>query len=267
MVRLNFDSLKMDLIREYYQSDEEVEEIEIIEDQNREPEPVAFENLTRREQKELFKEIINPYPVIDTERYTCNWCPSTLTKGSVIRHVRQSHPEHLGPHWRNLCRRSTKSLQPVLKDLTTELTEERRIKVFAHVSWGGSRKKRHLLADVIGSHSIRTGLNQFRESGARRLRMLTLSDEVTQMYDLWRAVKDQAGRYGLAMPPTLDDECAICLNKGPNTNKSVYFHWDNPDNQHHRFCTDCIQLNISLGNTNCPLCNEPGYPIRLHHLK
>ena len=288
MVRLNFHSLVMDLILENYQSsDDEIEiiepvpervpelvvieddeEIEIIEPApQREEQPVAFENLTRREQKELFLQVINQFPPVNTETYICNWCPSRLRKGSVIRHVREQHPDQIGPHWRNLCQFSTKSLRPILKDLSTEVIEDNRVTVYADISWGGSRKKRHPLADVIGSHSVRKGLNEFRDRGTRRLRMLTISDEVTNMHNLWRAGKDQAGRYGLAMPPAMDSACPICLTEGPNTNKSVFFHWNYPNNALHLFCTHCIQQSITLGNSRCPSCNEAGYPIRLYHQK
>ena len=247
---------------------EDDEEIEIIEPApEREERPVPFENLTRREQKQLFNREINPFPVVNTETYICNWCPTRLRKGSVVRHVREQHPGQVGPHWRNLCHFSTRSLRPVLKDLTTEMVEDNRITVFADVSWGGSRKKRHKLADIIGSRSIRRGLTEMRDRGTRRQRMLTMSDDVTGMHDLWRASKDEAGRYGLAMPPEMDSQCPICLENGPNTNKSVFYHWNHPNNGLHRFCTNCIELSISLGNSRCPACNESGYPIRLYHKK
>ena len=53
--------------------------------------------------------------------------------------------------------------------------------------------------------------------------MLIGSDEVQNMYDLWRAGKNEGGKYGRAMVAT---ECSICLSTDPNVNKSVFYHWD-----------------------------------------
>ena len=254
---------KMDLIRDNYQSsDEEEIEVIVIED-DPEPVPIPFEQLTPREKKEVFKQELVVFPEIKIEKYRCNWCPELMSRQSVQRHVRTVHPDRHGGDWRNHCHLSNRPLVPVLKKLTTEMDDNQHIKVNAHISWSRSRNMVHPLADVIGSRNIREGLNILGNSGPRPQRMLIGSDEVQNMYDLWRAGKNEGGKYGLAMEAT---ECSICLSTDPNVNKSVFYHWDYPRNDLHKFCTPCIQNNISITD-RCPLCNETGFPVRLYHAK
>ena len=280
MTRHKITVSKMDLIRENYQSsDEEPEMIAIPEEpeplpEEEEPEviiipdepeplPVPFEMLTPREKKQVFRQELVNFPKTGIEKYRCNWCPELISRGSVQRHVRTVHPDRFGGDWRDHCTPSDRPLVPILKTLSTEMDDNQRIKVKAHVSWSRSRLKVHPLEDVIGSRSIREGLNHLGNNGPRPQRMLIGSDEVQNMYDLWRAAKNEGGKYGLAMQPT---ECAICLVTNPNVNKSVFYHWDYPRNDLHKFCTTCIQTSVTMSD-RCPLCNETGFPVRLYHAK
>ena len=143
------------------------------------------------------------------------------------------------------------------------MDNDNRIKVNAHISWSRSRIIVHPLADVIGSRNVREGLNQLGNHGPRPQRMLVGSDEVQNIYELWRAAKNEGGKYGMSMVPT---ECSICLNTDRNVNKSVFFHWNYPFNHMHKFCTSCIQTATTVSD-RCPLCNETGFPVRLYHAK
>ena len=98
------------------------------------PQPIPFEMLTRREQKGIFRQVLEKFPDNDTERYQSNWCQRILRRQSVQRHVRDQHADRHGGHWNDHCRPVNQTLIPTLRDLSTVI-DGNRITVIAHVTW------------------------------------------------------------------------------------------------------------------------------------